>query len=105
MAFRIELVAAAKADLRRLRGARRAKVLDRIEMHLTNQPTGQSRSRIKRLRPGMYPPYRLRVDDIRVYYDVDETRQLVMVLGIVSKSASAAWLAATSARRTKGENP
>ena len=105
MAFRIELVAAAKADLGRLRGADRAKALDRIEMHLTHQPTGQSRSRIKRLRPGTYPPYRLRVDDIRVYYDVDETRQLVIVLGIVAKSASAAWLAGASARLAKGENP
>jgi mRNA-degrading endonuclease RelE of RelBE toxin-antitoxin system len=67
--------------------------LDRIETHLTSQPTLQSRSRIKRLRAGTYPPYRLRVDDIRVYYDVDEAVQLVVVLGIVPKSESAAWLA------------
>lgn len=104
MVFRIELVDAAKADLRRLRGVHRAKVLDRIETHLTHQPTGQNRSRIKQLRPGTYPPYRLRVDDIRVYYDVDETRQLVVVLGIVPKNASAAWLAGASARRPKGDS-
>ena len=104
MAFRIELVDAAKADLRRLRGVDRAKVLDRIEMHLTYEPTIQSRSRIKRLRPGTYPPYRLRVEDIRVYYDVDETRQLVVVLGIVPKSESAAWLVGRSPRRPKGDN-
>jgi mRNA-degrading endonuclease RelE of RelBE toxin-antitoxin system len=104
MAFRIELVDAAKADLRRLRGVDRAKVLDRIETHLTHQPTIQSRSRIKRLRPGTYPPYRLRVDDIRVYYDVDQTRQFVVILGIVPKSESVAWLAGPSARRPKGNN-
>jgi mRNA interferase RelE/StbE len=104
MTFRIELVDAAKADLRRLRGVDRARVLDRIETHLTHQPTVQSRSRIKRLRSGTYPPYRLRVDDIRVYYDVDETRQLVVVLGIVPKSESAAWLAGPSARRPMGGN-
>lgn len=92
MAFRIELVDDARADLRRLRGVDRAKVLDRIEKHLTDQPTAQSRSRIKRLRAGTYPPYRLRVDDIRVYYDVDDAAQLVVVLGIVPKSESGAWL-------------
>ncbi len=104
MAFRIELVDAAKADLRRLRGVDRAKVLDRIEMHLTYQPTVQSRSRIKQLRPGTYPPYRLRVEDIRIYYDVDETGHLVVVLGIVPKSDSAAWLAGPSARQPKGDS-
>jgi len=104
MAFRIELVDAAKADLRRLRGVDRAKVLDRIETHLTHQPTAQSRSRVKQLRPGTYPPYRLRVKDIRVYYDVDETRRLVVVLGIVAKSESAAWLAGARARQPRGEN-
>lgn len=104
MAFRIELVDAAKADLRRLRAADRAKVLDRIETHLTHQPTMQSRSRIKELRPGTYPPYRVRVDEIRVYYDVDEIRQLVVVLGVVPKSESAAWLAGPSARRPKGDS-
>ena len=93
MAFRIELVDDAKAALRRLRAIDRAKVLDRIERHLTDEPTAQSRSRIKRLRAGTYPPYRLRVDDIRVYYDVDEAAQLVVVLGIVPKSESTAWLA------------
>ena len=104
MAFRIELVAAAKADLLRLRGVDRARVLDRIETHLTHQPMVQSRSRIKQLRPGTYPPYRLRVNDIRVYYDVDEARRLVVVLGIVPKSESAAWLAGPRARRPTGDN-
>lgn len=103
MAFRIELVDAAKADLRRLRGVDRAKVLDRIETHLAHQPMLQSRSRIKQLRAGTYPPYRLRVDDIRVYYDVDEASRLVVVLGIVPKSESAAWLARPRAGRPTGE--
>src|SRR6266852_50178 len=103
MAFRIELVDDAKAALRRMRAVDRTKVLDRIERHLTEEPTAQSRSRIKRLRAGTYPPYRLRVDDIRVYYDVNEATQLVVVLGIVPKSESAAWLAgATSQERTEG---
>ena len=96
MAFRIELVDDAKAALRRMRATDRAKVLDRIERHLTDEPTAQSRSRIKRLRAGTYPPFRLRVDDVRVYYDVDEVAQLVVVLGIVPKSESAGWLAGST---------
>lgn len=104
MAFRVELVNAAKIDLRRLRAVDRAKVLDRIEAHLTHRPMMQSRSRIKQLRPGSYPPYRLRVEDIRVYYDVDEARQLVVVLGIVPKSESAAWLAGPRAQAPKGDS-
>jgi mRNA interferase RelE/StbE len=104
MAFRIELVDGAKADLRRLRGVDRAKVLDRIEKHLTDQPTAQSRSRIKQLRAGTYPPYRLRVDDIRVYYDVNDAKQLVVVLGIVPKGESAAWLAGPNARGRTGDS-
>jgi mRNA interferase RelE/StbE len=103
VAFTIEVVDDAKADLRRLRAVDRAKVLDRIERHLTDRPTAQSRSRLKWLRAGTYPPYRLRVDDIRVYYDVDETKQLVVVLGIVPKSESAAWLGGPSARPRRGD--
>ena len=64
----------------------------------------QSCSRIKQLRPGTYPPYRLRVDEIRVYYDVDEARRLVVVLGIVPKSKCAAWLAGPRTWRPTGDN-
>jgi mRNA-degrading endonuclease RelE of RelBE toxin-antitoxin system len=37
------------------------------------------------------PQYRLRVDDIRVFYDVSGTT--VEVLSIVSKSEAESWLA------------
>ena len=103
MIFRIELVDEAKVALRRLRAVDRTKVLDRIERHLTDEPTAQSRSRIKRLRAGTYPPYRLRVDDIRVYYDVNEVTQLVIVLGIVPKSESAAWLVGSTGQGRTGD--
>ena len=103
MTFRIEFVDEAKAALRHLRAVDRAKVLDRIERHLTDEPTAQSRSRIKRLRAGTYPPFRLRVDDIRVYYDVNEATQLVIVLGIVPKSESAAWLAGSTGQGRTGD--
>ncbi len=56
---------------------------DAIETHLRHQPVRLSRSRIKRLRGVERPQYRLRVDDVRIFYDV--TGSTVEVLGIVAK--------------------
>ena len=50
-----------------------------------------SRSRIKRLRGLARPRYRLRVGDVRVFYDVAGTT--VEVLAIVTKSEAETWLA------------
>ena len=44
----------------------------------------------KRLRGLEQPQYRLRVDEIRVFYDVTETE--VAILAIVSKARAQAWL-------------
>jgi mRNA-degrading endonuclease RelE of RelBE toxin-antitoxin system len=70
----------------------RAKVRDAIERHLRHEPTRTSKSRIKRLRGLSHPQYRLRVDDIRVYYDI--TEETVEILGILSKAESQVWLEA-----------
>jgi len=105
MRYRIEFVSAAKADLRVLRKSDRVRVLDRIEAHLTHQATRQSKSRIKALRPGTFPPYRLRVDEFRVYYDVAESEQLVIVFGVVLKTRSAAWLTQSMKEHRKGDEP
>jgi mRNA interferase RelE/StbE len=50
-----------------------------------------SRSRIKRLRGLRKPQYRLRVGEVRIFYDVTETT--VEVLAIVTKSEAESWLA------------
>ena len=49
-----------------------------------------SRSRIKRLRGLSQPQYRLRVNDIRVFYDVTATS--VEILAIIEKQEAQAWL-------------
>ncbi len=64
---------------------------DAILQHLRHQPTKESKSRIKRLRELSQPQYRLRVGNIRVFYDVGE--KVVQVLAIVLKSEADAWLA------------
>lgn len=50
----------------------------------------KSRSRIKRLRGLSRPQYRLRVGEIRIFYDV--SAESVEVLAIVPKSEAAIWL-------------
>ena len=50
-----------------------------------------SKSRIKRLRGLARPQYRLRVDEVRVFYDVSGSN--VEVLAIVPKSEAESWLA------------
>ena len=65
-------------------------VRDVIEKHLRHEPEKISKSRIKRLRGLSQPQYRLRVGEIRVFYDVVE--QAVEVLAFVPKSQAADWL-------------
>jgi mRNA-degrading endonuclease RelE of RelBE toxin-antitoxin system len=58
---------------------------------LRYEPTRGSKSRIKRLRGLSQPQYRLRVGEVRVFYDV--TPEAVEILAIVSKAEAANWLA------------
>ena len=91
MRFAILLAPEAVEDLRRLRANLRAAVREALETHLRHEPTKTSRSRIKRLRGLSRPQYRLRVDEVRVFYDVSGST--VEVLAIVAKSEAESWLA------------
>lgn len=90
MRYEIILAPEAVDDLRNLKANIRAAVRDAIETHLRHEPTKTSRSRIKRLRGLLHPQYRLRVGEIRVFYDV--TENTVEILAIVPKSEADAWL-------------
>ena len=96
MAFKIQFTETAVKDLNALRAADRAKVEDAIETFLRYEPEKISKSRIKRLRNLISPQYRLRVDDIRVFYDValkvDTKNGVVTILGIKKKSDVNDWL-------------
>lgn len=91
MRFEIILAPEAVEDLRRLKANLRAAVREALETHLRHEPTKTSRSRIKRLRGLSRPQYRLRVDEVRVFYDVSGST--VEVLAIVAKSEAESWLA------------
>jgi mRNA-degrading endonuclease RelE of RelBE toxin-antitoxin system len=91
MRFAIILAPEAAEDLRRLKANLRATVKEALETHLRHEPTKTSRSRIKRLRGLSRPQYRLRVDEVRVFYDVSGST--VEVLAVVAKSEAESWLA------------
>ena len=90
--MRHEIVLSPEAvnDLADLPAHVRSAVRDAMETHLRHEPARVSKSRIKRLRGLSRPQYRLRVGDVRVFYDVREGT--VEVLAIVPKSAVEAWL-------------
>ena len=91
MRFEILLAPEAVEDLRRLKANQRSAVREALETHLRHEPTRTSRSRIKRLRGIARPQYRLRVEEVRVFYDVSGSD--VEVLAIVPKSEAESWLA------------
>jgi len=91
MRFEILLAPEAIEDLRKLKAGERTAVKEAVETHLRHEPTKTSRSRIKRLRGVARPQYRLRVEEVRVFYDVSGST--VEVLAIVPKPEAESWLA------------
>lgn len=85
--YNIEYAEGVANDLNELRAYERAKILDIIEAQLTYQPTQQTRN--KKILVGLIPPWyhiepcwELRIDNYRVFYDVDEDISVVMVRAI-----------------------
>ena len=100
MRYEVVLAPAAAMAYRSLPAYRRAEVRGALERHLRHEPTRVSKSRIKRLRGLSQPQYRLRVGEVRVFYDV--TGEVVEILAIVTKAEAAAWLAHYRAPGTPG---
>ena len=100
MRYEVVLAPEAARIFRSLSAYRRAEVRDALERHLRHEPTRVSKSRIKRLRGLRQPQYRLRVGEVRVFYDV--TREAVQVLAIITKAEAARWLAEHATPSTPG---
>lgn len=90
MKYEILFAPEAVESFRGLEARLRAELRDAIETHLRHEPGKTSKSRIKRLRGLSKPQFRLRVGEIRVYYDV--LGHTVEVLAIIGKSQSDEWL-------------
>ena len=90
MKYEILFVPEAVRDFKRLLARDRSTVKEPIEKHLRYEPQKISKSRIKKLHGVSRPQYRLRVGEIRVFYDVAEAT--VEVLAIIPKSRATEWL-------------
>ena len=90
MKYEIVFAPEAVRDVRSLRAHVRSVVRDAIEAALRHAPAQTSRSRIKRLRGLARPQFRLRVGEVRVFYDVNAST--VDILAVVPKSEAAEWL-------------
>ena len=90
--FVIRYVPAVEDDLRALRRYDVRRIMDDIDDQLTREPITPSRRR-KRLE-GLAPPWtavrpvwQLRIGDFRVFYDVDEDRNRVIIRAVRHKGA------------------
>ena len=90
MKYEIILSPDARNSLQKLKGNLRSIIRDGIIEYLSFEPEKVSKSRIKRLKGIEKPQFRLRIDDIRIYYDVIENT--VEILAIVTKELASEWL-------------
>jgi mRNA interferase RelE/StbE len=83
MRYEIILAPEAAEDLQAVKANVRYAVRDGIERRLSR------------------PQYRLRIDDVRVFYDITETS--VEILAIIPKSVAGAWLDMAGTPETEEE--
>lgn len=88
---KIVLKPSAIRDLDRLRRHDAAMITDGMEKFLVDNPVQENKSRIKRLRGIQNPDYRLRLDEYRVFYNVDLVTGTVEVLRVLHKCQTAEY--------------
>ena len=81
MAYRIEYSPDAERHLRILTARQQRMALDGVDAQLCHQPLVETRNR-KPMRPNPLAPWELRIENLRVYYDVDEPESVVRVLAV-----------------------
>jgi len=84
VAYRIEFSPEALDQLTNVTAREQAIVVDQIEVHLAHEPDVETRQQ-KQLRPNPSFPWELRIEDLRVFYDIDSEARCVVVLAIGRK--------------------
>ena len=92
MKYQVVIARSAQEDFKKLNARWRSSLREAMRIHLENAPKQESKSRIKRLKGLRQPQYRLRVDRLRVFYDVNDEQGRVEVLGFMMKPEAAKWL-------------
>jgi mRNA-degrading endonuclease RelE of RelBE toxin-antitoxin system len=85
--FQIKFTPDALEDLQFFRAYEQRQIIQSIETQLPYQPTQQTRNR-KQLRPNDLAEWELRIDNIRVFYDVDIELSLVKIEAIGYKEGN-----------------
>src|SRR4030066_2389715 len=92
MKYQVVIAKSAHEAFKKLDARWRSSLKEAMRTHLENAPKQESKSRIKRLKGLRQPQYRLRVDRLRVFYDVNDKKGRVEVLGFGVKPEAARWL-------------
>jgi mRNA interferase RelE/StbE len=92
MKYQIVIAESAKEEFKKLKAHWRFYLKAAMRTHLQSTPKEVSKSRIKKLRGLRQPQFRLRVDRMRVFYDVNDEKGRVEVLGFVLKPEAEKWL-------------
>jgi mRNA-degrading endonuclease RelE of RelBE toxin-antitoxin system len=79
--FEIKFTDDAKADLRYFKKARQSSILDDIERQLRHQPEVETKNR-KKPRENVIASYELRIDDVRIFYNVYAAENVVDIVAI-----------------------
>lgn len=77
MPYRIVYSPEAEDHMRALTARQQATIMATVDRQLPHQPTLETRNR-KRMRPNPLATWELRVQDFRVFYDVDEAPEQVV---------------------------
>ena len=92
MNYLVVIARSAQEQFKKLDARWRSTLKWAMRQYLETAPTRESKSRIKRLRGLRQPQYRLRVEEMRVFYDVNEGEKRVEVLAFVMKPETSEWL-------------
>jgi mRNA-degrading endonuclease RelE of RelBE toxin-antitoxin system len=80
VAFDIQIVSSAKRQLYGFGANERIRILEAIEVQLSHEPLKETRNR-KRLRQNPIAPWELRINKVRVFYDVKENTVTILAIG------------------------
>lgn len=89
--YDIEYTLEAIADLKPFRKYEQQLIVDQIDEQLSREPAHDTRNR-KRLRPNSVAEFELRITRFRVFYDVDENKNLVMIEAVGHKEGSCLFI-------------
>jgi mRNA interferase RelE/StbE len=89
--YRTEYTRPALGHLRDLTARQRATVIDEVSQQLPYEPTRETRNR-KEMLPNDIASWELRIGDVRVYYDVLEDSQTVLVAAVGIKRGNRVFI-------------